>query len=580
MGLSAAVLNAVGTAMVVPVTMGFLGQSVSLKGVLPFVDQLMPPLHQPGNPGWLVMLLVLIALIALKNAFAFGTLLISEYLARTWVRATRAEAIQLLLNVDLDFYTRAKVGDLVTTVSGEITNAGRLIQSGLSVCTVAIATLVLAAVLIALSWQLTLVSGALLLAVSALNHTFVTKSKQLGERLSRSSRNFGAAVFEVLSGIRLVKVAGGEERELTRLKELIAAREEAELKSQLTFSLITPANEVVGMVALIVIVLIGHVVFVSKLQMMSAALLTYLFVLFRLLPLIGQLNGLRSQYAHLAPSLDIVYDFLRKDDKPVAKNGSVQYEGFRDGIRFQGVSFIYPQHSKIVLDNFDMWMPRGATIALVGPSGGGKSTVAELLPRFYDPTSGRITVDGRDLRDLDVKSWRAAIGIVSQDTFLFNDSVRNNILYARPDASEADLLEAARRAHAAEFIEKLPNGYDTTLGDRGILLSGGQRQRIAIARALLRNPDILILDEATSALDTLSEELVRQALEELSKDRTTLVIAHRLSTVQKADQIIVLVQGRVLESGTHDELVALKGHYTRLYERQFAKQEQAETTSV
>jgi subfamily B ATP-binding cassette protein MsbA len=217
----------------------------------------------------------------------------------------------------------------------------------------------------------------------------------------------------------------------------------------------------------------------------------------------------------------------------------------------------------------DLWVPKGTTLALVGASGAGKSTLVDLLPRFYDPLEGCITIDGKDLREYDIRSLRQAMGIVSQDTFLFNTSVRNNIAYGREDVSLDEVVEAAKRANAYEFIVQLPQGFDTEIGDRGVLLSGGQRQRMAIARALLRNPDILILDEATSALDTVSERLVQQAIDELCRDRTTIVIAHRLSTVQKANQIAVMDKGQVVEIGTHEELLKQGGYYSRLYSMQF-----------
>ncbi|MBD0263247.1 MAG: ATP-binding cassette domain-containing protein, partial [Tolypothrix sp. Co-bin9] len=223
-----------------------------------------------------------------------------------------------------------------------------------------------------------------------------------------------------------------------------------------------------------------------------------------------------------------------------------------------------------VLKDVDLYLPRGTTLALVGGSGAGKSTLADLLPRFYDPISGNITIDKIDLRDFNLTSLRKAMGIVSQDTFLFNDSVRNNIAYGKPEATEDEVIAAAQRANAYEFISKLPEGFETMIGDRGVMLSGGQRQRLAIARALLQNPEILILDEATSALDTVSERLVQAAIDDLSRDRTTLVIAHRLSTVQKADQIAVLDQGSVVEIGTHQELLSKNGYYSRLYSMQFS----------
>ncbi|MCA1993352.1 MAG: ATP-binding cassette domain-containing protein, partial [Coleofasciculus sp. S288] len=307
----------------------------------------------------------------------------------------------------------------------------------------------------------------------------------------------------------------------------------------------------------------------EQIEALSTVLLIYLFLLFRLLPYMGQLNGQRGSLANSAPSTAIVVDFLRRDNKPFMKNGTTPYTKLEQGIRVEGLSFAYPGHDGLVLRGVNLWVPKGTTLALVGSSGAGKSTLADLLPRFYDPLEGSIMVDGRDLREYDIRSLRQSMGIVSQDTFLFNTSVRNNIAYGRPKTTDNEIIEAAKRANAYEFITQLPKGFDTEIGDRGVMLSGGQRQRIAIARALLRNPDILILDEATSALDTVSERLVQQAIDELCRDRTTLVIAHRLSTVQKAHQIAVMDKGRVVEIGTHDELLKKGGHYTRLYSMQF-----------
>ena len=291
----------------------------------------------------------------------------------------------------------------------------------------------------------------------------------------------------------------------------------------------------------------------------------------------SQLNSIRSSFASSATSVEVTTDFLNRNNKPFMSRGEISYTKLQKGVHFNSLTFGYPGHKKLVLKDVNLFLPRGTTLALVGSSGAGKSTLADLLPRFYDPLSGSITIDGKDLRDFDLISVRKRMGIVSQDTFLFNDSIRNNIAYGRQEATEDEIITAAKRANAYEFISKLPQEFDTLIGDRGVMLSGGQRQRLAIARALLQNPEILILDEATSALDTVSERLVQSALDDLSRDRTTLVIAHRLSTVQKADQIAVLEQGQVVEVGTHEELLQKGGYYSRLYSMQFAQPVKAAT---
>lgn len=572
LGFSGALFNGVSTTLIVPILLNFLGQEVELKGAPPLIQSLMTPFNGiPEDYRLSVMAGAILLTIILKNVASYASSLVSSSLLRTLTSDVREEGLKLLFDVDLDYYAKMKVGDLINRLGGEVARAAGTIGTIIRVATIAITVLVFAGLLLAISWQLTVASTFLLALVALVNQYSIGRSKYFGKLLSDMSKAYSIRVLETLSGIRLVKATANEDREYERLHKLIRDREQADFQSQVNSAVIGPVSEVTGIISLMAIVVLGRLFFSNQIETLSAVLLTYLLVLFRLLPFISQLNGARSQLANTAASVEIVLDFLRRDNKPFMKNGSLPYKSLREGIHFNRLSFGYRGVDNLVLKDIDLYLPRGTTLALVGGSGAGKSTLADLLPRFYDPQSGCITIDGIDLREFDIKTLRRSMGIVSQDTFLFNDTVRNNIAYARQSATDEEVFAAAKRANAYEFIEKLPQGFETVIGDRGVLLSGGQRQRLAISRALLQDPDILILDEATSALDTVSERLVQSAIDDLSRDRTTVVIAHRLSTVQNAHQIAVLDRGRVVEIGTHEELLEKGGHYSRLYSMQFAE---------
>lgn len=571
LGFSTAIFNGVSTTLIVPLVLSFLGQNAaSLNGGPPLIQKALTFFGDEGGRDRLALMLVVVILaIVLKNVASYATVLVSSSLARQLVNDIRKAGIKLLLEVDLDYFVKTKIGDVINQIGPEVSRAASAIRIAIQIFTSSITILTFVCLLISISWQLTVAATVLLLLVGLLNQYFVKRAKEFGKILTEQSRAYSTALMETLTGIRLIKAVGNEVTEYQRLDQLIEERERADFQSQANFAAIGPINEVAGILAILAIVFLGRTFFLAQIESLSTVLLIYLAVLFRLMPVVSQLNGQRSAFANASPSTEIVTDFMQRDNKPFMHNGQSLYQNIEQGIRLEGVSFAYPGNKTLVLNAVDLWVPKGTTLALVGASGAGKSTLADLLPRFYDPVAGRITIDGRDLRDYDVRSLRQAMGIVSQDTFLFNTSIRSNITYGRQDISEAEVIAAAKRANAYEFIVQLSQGFATEVGDRGVMLSGGQRQRMAIARALLRNPDILILDEATSALDTVSERLVQQAIEELCRDRTTVVIAHRLSTIQKADQIAVLDKGQVVEVGTHNELLAKNGYYSRLHAMQF-----------
>lgn len=578
LGFSGALFNGISTTLIVPVILKVVGQSVDLSSAPAILKRIMSPFDSiPEDYRVWVMAGTILLTIAIKNFAIYSGTLTSSTLTRKLTSDMREAGLLLLLEIDIDYYAKTKVGDLINSLGGEIGRATSAIGNTVKLIILVITILVFVGLLLSISWELTIAATFLLCLVTLTNQYAISRSKKFGTQLSEMSRTYSITVLETLNGIRLVKATGSEEREYARIKKLIRDREIAEFESQVNSEAIAPVSEIMGISAILLIVFLSRTLFANEITSLSAVLLTYLLVLLRLLPFISQLNTLRSSFASTATSVEIVTDFLRWDNKPLMGNGDIPYTKLEKGIHFNHISFSYPGHEKLVLEDVDLYLPHGTTLALVGSSGAGKSTLADLLPRFYDPTSGCITLDDKDIREFNLKSLRTAMGIVSQDTFLFNDSVRTNITYGRPEATEEELLAAARLANAYEFINKLPQGFDTLIGDRGVMLSGGQRQRLAIARALLQDPEILILDEATSALDTVSERLVQTALDNLSRDRTTMVIAHRLSTVQKADQIAVLDQGRVVEVGTHEELLQKGGYYSRLYSMQFAERAETKT---
>ncbi|MBR8828870.1 MAG: ABC transporter ATP-binding protein/permease [Gomphosphaeria aponina SAG 52.96 = DSM 107014] len=574
LGVGGAVLNGVGTTLVVPIVLGIIGEKmIDLQGFPPMLQRILSLFDVFAEDVRLFAMIgtVLLAII-LKNVANYGNTMVGVHLARCLRKSMQTAGIQLLLDVDLDYYHKHQIGELTSCINRETGRTSGAIKIAIRIFMTAISILTLIWVLLLLSWQITLITTSLLLLIGVVNQYFVKRSKYYGEVVTQKSRAYNQKLIEILTGIRLIKTVENEAGEYEQIKKLIAEQEDAEYQSQANGSLIAPFNEISGIILILIIIIIGRYLFAEQLQAVATLLLTYLVVLFRLIPFVSQFNGARSQFANAAPSAAIVAEFLRRDNKPFMGKGQEKFSQLKAGIKFEGVSFAYPGNGTLVLKGIDLWLEKGQTIALVGASGAGKSTLADLLPRFYDPTEGRITIDGKDIREYDLKTLRKAMGVVSQDTFLFNNSVRYNIAYGLENVSEAEIITAAKRANADEFIQALPKGLDTEIGDRGVLLSGGQRQRIAIARALLRNPQILIFDEATSALDTFSEKLVQQAINEVCNQRTTIVIAHRLSTIQKAHQIVVLNQGKIVEIGNHETLLAKGGYYAHLYSIQFANE--------
>jgi subfamily B ATP-binding cassette protein MsbA len=428
--------------------------------------------------------------------------------------------------------------------------------------------LVYVVIIFRISWQLSITSVMLFLLLGVGLSTLNKRVREASFPVSEANGKFTSVTMEFINGIRTVQAFATQEFERKRFYQASDDIVEAGTKAVIGWAIVRPLAEGLATTILIGMIIVALTVFVANGTMQTASLLTFLFILFRLVPAVHEINGNRALISSFRGSVDNIKELLRTDNKPYLSNGVREFAGLKKAIELVSVDFGYePAH--LVLQNVTLTINRGEMTALVGASGAGKTTLVDLLPRFYDPTQGKVLVDGIDLREFELNSVRRHIAVVSQDTFIFNTSIRNNIAYGLENVEEAAIWEAAKFANALEFIQEMPEGFDTQLGDRGVRLSGGQRQRLAIARALLRNPEILILDEATSALDSVSERLIQESLEKLSTGRTVIAIAHRLSTIVRADKVVVLEQGRIVEQGTYQELLEQHGKLWKYHQMQY-----------
>ena len=521
-----------------------------------------------------VIILVMVAVI-LKNllvwiAGQFGATL-QEYVTRD----LRNSVYRHLAYLPLGYFTQMKAGQILSRVIND-TFETRLILTQIVTQSLQSASLVLVyiAILFSISWKLSLIALVILPLLGFSLQPMLRKLRRGNLRRGNVHGEMTSVLQETISGIRLVKASSAESYEEARFAEGSNKYARSSLKLTRLALLAPPITEIIGTLIAVVILWIGAWQVLRGGTMTGATLLAFLTLVLRLLQPLKQLSQMRTTAQSSLASAERLFEILDSPAEFQRDRGTRDKAAFERDLRFENVTFSYGDAP--VLTGIDLTARKGEVVALVGPSGSGKSTLVDLIPRFYEPAQGRILVDGIDTREIKLPALRALTGIVSQETVLFHDTVRNNIAYGAAEKySQAQIEAAARAANAHEFITELPSGYDTLLGERGTRLSGGQRQRLAIARALLSDPPILILDEATSALDTESERLVQEAIDRLLRGRTVFVIAHRLSTIAHADQILVLDRGEIVEQGSHAELLARRGAYYRLYSLQFGDADEA-----
>jgi subfamily B ATP-binding cassette protein MsbA len=519
------------------------------------------------------MLFVLLLFLAVGLQLMMSICTYLNGLASGYFSARLNREVTDLLNRRILSFTYAcassyRVGDLLnyagsggTTVQGQITMANILLLT-------IIQMLVYLGILITISPFLLAVAVLLAIALWYAQSILLPRIRSNAFEGQRVGVELGVRITENIQGLRLLHSTGGLQESVEGFHELLTDNERLGRRSAKLGNIIGPFSALLPILAIAVIAGISVFTFSTRQSGVLPSLVTFVLALQRFNVRLGGLASLANGYASSAAQVTRLNAILDDSDKQFVRSGGIDFQSLHNCIELKNVGLKYSADLRDALSGIDIRIDRGSTVALVGPSGAGKSSIADLLVGLYEPTEGEILIDGIDLRQLDLSSWQKQLGVVSQDTFLFNATIAKNIAFGSPRVSRSDVEASAVMAQAAEFIEALPQGYDTLVGERGYRLSGGQRQRLSLARALLRKPELLILDEATSALDTQSERLVQEAIEEFEQGHTVLVIAHRLSTIVNADLICVMEQGRIVERGCHNDLLERNGRYAVLWQQQ------------
>ncbi len=561
----------------------FTAEVIGISLFIPFLSSLDAETFTPETDNWfgnllgsfflpvpesertLVIALCIFGFIVLRSALSYAGSVLTASIDQTIDHTLRTDLMHRLLRGDMAYVESARPGDLINTLENVLVSVSGAIWTLLGLITDFIMVLVFTVVLMLLSWELTLFITVALGGISLVVKLLTSKAESLAGQSLEEGKELVQQAMEVIDGMRTIRTFVREDEEEKRFEQTSRQMSQTDLRLQKLSALVEPVAQLLAGTLLIVVLFTA----LGNPENLSMVLV-FIFILYRLHPQVMELDDGRYDLVAAAPEVMLLAQMEDEGQQHLAASGTRPFSGLQDNISFESVNFYYPSNGPehLALQDFSVRIKRGQRVAFVGPSGSGKSTVINLLLRFYQPQQGEIRVDGVPLSEFRMKDWRERMAVVSQEAHMFSMTIRDNIAYGHPSATDSDIVAAARKADAHEFISALPRGYDTLLGTRGLGLSGGQRQRIALARALLKGTELLILDEATNALDSLSESVVLDSVRALGTGCTVIYIAHRLSTITHADQIIVLESGKVLEQGDARELLDRQSLFARLYEQQ------------
>lgn len=515
-----------------------------------------------------VMMIVGIIFLIIRPPIEYYRQYFAQWTSNKILYDIRDRLFNHMQKLSFKYYSNTKAGEIISRVINDVEETKNFITTGLMNIWLDLATIIIAIIMmLAMDVKLTIVSLILFPVYAFSVKYFFGNLRRLTRKRSQALAEVQGYLHERVQGMPLIQSFAVEEEEQNKFDRqnqnfLTKATEHAKWNAK-AYAVV---NTITDLAPLIVILFSGYQVIHGNLTIGEMA--AFIGLIDRLYSPLRRLVNASTTITQSVASMDRVFEFADEKYDIVDRPNSIECEDVNGDILFDHVSFRYEDGEDYVLNNITLHVKKGETVALVGMSGGGKSSLVSLIPRFYDVTEGKITLDGIDIRDFKVRSLRDKIGIVLQDNILFSESVRDNILLAKPDATEGEMIQAAKAANAHDFIISLPQGYNTKVGERGVKLSGGQKQRIAIARIFIKNPPIIILDEATSSLDLESEQLIQDAIKKLAKDRTTFIVAHRLSTITHADQIVLIENGEIVEQGTHEQLMEKQGRYATLFQIQ------------